>query len=92
GEDAVFEVFKRVEASIAKSRAARDQERSAKRAAELASDRYGAGVATQLDVTEAQRDAFSASAARIQADSDLAYYRAALRIAAGVPVSDRRAP
>lgn len=92
GEDAVFEAFKRVEASIAKSRAARDQERSAKRAAELASDRYGAGVATQLDVTEAQRDAFSASAARIQADSDLAYYRAALRIAAGVPVSDRRAP
>lgn len=91
-EDAVFEAFKRVEASIAKSRAARDQERSAKRAAELASDRYGAGVATQLDVTEAQRDAFSASAARIQADSDLAYYRAALRIAAGVPVSDRRAP
>jgi len=91
-EDAVFEAFKRVEASIAKSRAARDQERSAKRAAELASDRYGAGVATQLDVTEAQRDAFTASAARIQADSDLAFYRAALRIAAGVPVSDRRAP
>ena len=88
----MFEAFKRVEASIAKSRAARDQERSAKRAAELASDRYGAGVATQLDVTEAQRDAFSAAAARIQADSDLAFYRAALRIAAGVPVSDRRAP
>ena len=91
-EDAVFEAFKRVEASIAKSRAARDQERSAKRASELASDRYDAGVATQLDVTQAQREAYSASAARIQADSDLAYSRAALRLASGVPVSDRRTP
>lgn len=90
--DAVFEAWKRVEAGLVKSGAARDQERSAKRAAELSSDRYGAGVATQLDVTQAQRDAYLASAARVQADADLAYARAALRLAAGAPVSERRSP
>lgn len=90
--DAVYEAWKRVEAGLVKSAAARDQERSAERAASLSSDRYGAGVATQLDVTQAQRDAYLASASRVQADADLAFARAALRLAAGVPVSDRRAP
>jgi outer membrane protein len=85
--DATFEAYQRVEAGIAKSVAARAQASSAKRAAELAQDRYSIGAATQLDVTQAQRDAFLASAAQIQADSDLAYARAALRLAAGVPVS-----
>lgn len=89
-EDAVFEAFKRVEAGIAKSRSARAQATAADRAAELSLDRYGAGVATQLDVTQAQRDAFLANAAKIQADADLAFARASLRLAAGIPVSDRR--
>jgi outer membrane protein TolC len=89
-EDAVFEAFKRVEAGLAKSRAARSQATAAERAAALSLDRYGAGVATQLDVTQAQRDAFLASAAKIQADADLAFARASLRLAAGIPVSDRR--
>jgi outer membrane protein len=89
-EDAVFEAFKRVEAGLAKSRAARAQDSAAQRAAALSLDRYGAGVATQLDVTQAQRDAFLASAAKIQADADLAFARASLRLAAGVSVSDRR--
>lgn len=84
--DATFEAYQRVEAGIAKSIAARAQVSSAKRAAELAQDRYGIGAATQLDVTQAQRDAFLASAAQIQADSELAYARAALRLSAGVPV------
>jgi outer membrane protein TolC len=89
-EDAVFEAFRRVEAGLAKSRAARAQSAAAERASSLAMDRYSAGVATQLDVTQAQRDAFLATAARIQADADLASARASLRLAAGVPVSDRR--
>jgi outer membrane protein TolC len=84
--DATFEAYQRVEAGIAKSVAARAQASSAKRAAGLAQDRYGIGAATQLDVTQAQRDAFLASAAQIQADSELAYARAALRLAAGVPI------
>jgi outer membrane protein TolC len=89
-EDAAFQAFRRVEAGVAKSRAARAQAAAATRAAELAADRYAAGVATQLDVTQAQHDAFLASAAKIQADADLAFARAALRLSAGVPVSDKR--
>lgn len=89
-EDAAFTAFRRVEAGLAKSRSARAQADAAKRAASLSEDRYQAGVATQLDVTQAQRDAFLASAAKIQADADLAFARASLRLAAGVPVSDVR--
>ena len=89
-EDAAFEAFRRVEAGIAKSRAARAQASAATRAAELSADRYAAGVTTQLDVTQAQRDAFLASAAKIQADADLAFARASLRLATGVPISDKR--
>jgi multidrug efflux system outer membrane protein len=89
-EDAVFEAFRRVEAGVAKSRAATAQANAATRAAALSSDRYAAGVASQLDVTQAQRDAFLAVAAKIQADTDLAFARASLRLAAGVAVTDKR--
>jgi outer membrane protein TolC len=89
-EDAAFEAFRRVEAGVAKSRSATAQAKAASRAAALSSDRYAAGVATQLDVTQAQRDAFLAVAAKIQADADLAFARASLRLAAGVPITDKR--
>jgi outer membrane protein TolC len=89
-EDSAFEAFRRVEAGVAKSRAARAQSSAAARAAALSADRYSAGVATQLDVTQAQRDAFLAAAAKIQADADLAFARASLRLASGVPISDKR--
>jgi outer membrane protein TolC len=89
-EDAAFEAFRRVEAGVAKSRAASAQAKAASRAAELSTERYQAGVATQLDVTQAQREAFLAAAAKIQADADLAFARASLRLASGVPVSDKR--
>jgi outer membrane protein TolC len=89
-EDSAFEAFRRVEAGIAKSRAATAQASAAAHAATLSADRYAAGVATQLDVTQAQRDAFLATSAKIQADADLAFARASLRLAADVPVSDRR--
>lgn len=90
--DAVFEAYRRVEAGIVKGRSARAQAQAATHAAELAADRFGAGASTQLDVTQAQRDAFLAEAARIQADADLAFARAQLRIAAGRAPSDRRNP
>ncbi len=83
-DDAVFDAFRRVETGIVKSRAARAQAAAAERASALASERYVAGAATQLDVTQAQRDAFLADAGRIQADADLAYARAALRLSAGL--------
>lgn len=89
-EDAAFEAFRRVEAGVVKSRAASAQAKAATRAAELSTERYQAGVATQLDVTQAQREAFLAAASKIQADADLAFARASLRLASGVPVSDKR--
>jgi outer membrane protein TolC len=82
-DDATYEAFRRVQAGIIKSRSARTEQQSANRAAKLASERYAAGVATQLDVTQAQRDAFLADASRIQADAQLAAARVNLRLAAG---------
>lgn len=82
-EDTIFEAFKRVESGIAKSASTRAQAQAAAKAAELAVARYKAGVLTQLDVTQSQKDAFQAEAARIQADADLAYARVLLRVTAG---------
>lgn len=82
-EDTTFEAYRRVEAGIAKSKSARAQAASADKAAALAGERYQAGVSTQLDVTQAQRDSFQAAANRIQADADLAFSRVSLRLAAG---------
>jgi len=82
-EDDVFEAWSRIRASIAKSRAARAQERAANRSAELARDRYGVGAATQVEVIQAQRDLFTANVARVRADAELALARTQLRIVAG---------
>lgn len=87
-EDSIYDAFRRVETGIAKSAAARLQAAAASKAAQLSMDRYQAGSVTQLDVTQSQRDAFQAEAARIQADVDLAYARALLRTAAGKPVDE----
>jgi outer membrane protein TolC len=81
--DAVFDAWHLVESSIVKSSAARAQEKASTHAATLARDRYAVGTGTQLDVIQADRDAFSAEVARIQADADLVYARALLRIASG---------
>lgn len=89
-EDTIFEAYRRVEAGIAKSRSSRAQAAAASKAVELANERYRAGASTQLDVTQAQRDAFQADANRIQADADLAYARILLRVAAGQPASNAR--
>ena len=85
-EDAIVEAWSRVGASVAKARAARAQLKAKESAARIAHERYSIGSATQLDVTQAERDAFSADVARIQADLDLAQTRAILRIAAGKEV------
>jgi outer membrane protein TolC len=81
--DAIHESWQRVRAEIAKSRAARAQVRAAELAAEYARERYKSGAGTQLEVVDAQRDAFAADVARIQSDADLSYTRALLRLNAG---------
>jgi outer membrane protein TolC len=82
-EDAIYDAWHQVHANIERSRAARAQLAAASLAFDLARDRYASGVATELDVLTAQQDAFRADVARIQADADLAYARAALRLNAG---------
>lgn len=82
-EDAVFRDWQQIHADIETARSSRAQVVALKLAASLAEDRYSSGVATQLDVLQARQDAFSADVARIQADSDLAYARLALRLDTG---------
>jgi len=84
-EDDIFDAWERVRTGIVKSASARAQAEAALRAEELALARYQSGALTQLDVTQSQRDAFQAQAARIQADADLLYSRVVLRLAAGKP-------
>ncbi len=81
--DAIHDAWMTVRTNIARSRSARVQAQVSSRAADLALERYRVGAATQLDLLQAQRDAFGADAARIQADADLVNSRAQLRIAAG---------
>jgi outer membrane protein TolC len=82
-EDAIFQAWHQVRAGIDSARSARAQVKATALAAVLARDRYQSGVATQLDMLQAEQDAFRADVSRIQVDADLAYARAALRLNAG---------
>jgi outer membrane protein TolC len=88
--DDIHRAWMTVRTTIARSRSARVQAEVSTRAAQLALDRYDAGAATQLDLLQAQRDAFAADAARIQADADLVNARAQLRLTAGESLLERR--
>ena len=79
-DDQIHQAYNQVTAGIERARAARAQVEATALAIELSRDRYTNGTATQLDVTQAQRDAFSAEVARISADADLAYARVLLRL------------
>lgn len=85
-EDSIFDAHQRVQASIEKSASARVEAAASLEAARLSLEGYRAGALTQLDVTQSQRDAFLAEAAKIKADSDLALARVLLRVAAGKPI------
>ena len=87
--DAIHRQWETVAASIARSRSARVGRAAAAHAALQAHDRYQAGTITQLDLLQAQRDAFAAEVARIQADADLVNARAQLRLAAGKSLLER---
>ncbi|MHB1846592.1 MAG: TolC family protein [Deltaproteobacteria bacterium] len=90
--DQIFDAWQRVHADIAKSRASRAQVKAAELAAQYARERYLEGAGTQLEVVEAQREAFAADVARRQADADLSYSRAVLRLAAGQPLDSEPVP
>jgi outer membrane protein TolC len=79
-EDLIYKAWHQVRISIAKARVARVQVKAAMLAQNLARDRYAEGVATQLEVIQAQRDYFSAAVGQAQTDFDLQYARALLRL------------
>ncbi|MET0384731.1 MAG: TolC family protein [Polyangiales bacterium] len=81
-EDAIFRAWHQVRVGIEKARSARAQFKAATLAQDLARDRYKGGVATQLEVVQAQRDYFVAAVDQVQADFDLRYARALLRLSA----------
>ncbi len=81
--DAIFDAWHLVRTQIAKSRAARSSRESSRLALSVAREKYGSGLANLLDVVQAERDAFSAEVANIQAEADLASARASLRLSAG---------
>ena len=81
--DSIHRQWATVQAGIVRSKSARAGQEAAAHAASQAHDRYEAGTITQLDLLQAQRDAFVADVTRIQADADLVNARAQLKLAAG---------
>lgn len=84
--DQVNSDWQRLQAALIKIDAAQAQVEAARRATQVARDRYNAGAATQLDVIQAERDVFSAEVNQIQARTELATARASLRISAALPL------
>jgi outer membrane protein TolC len=81
--DTIHRFWQTVRAGIAQSRAARAGRDAAVHASEQARAQYLAGTATQLDLLQALRDAFSAEVTRIQDDANLLNARGQLRLATG---------
>jgi outer membrane protein TolC len=81
--DGIHRQWETVSSSIARSRSARAGRDAAEHASDSARNRYQAGDITQLDLLQAQRDAFAAEVSRIQADADLVNARAQLQLATG---------
>ena len=80
---AIENAYGTVATDIERSRSARTGAQVSAEASEQALERYRAGAASQLELLQAQRDALSAEAARIEADANLKNARAQLRLAAG---------
>jgi outer membrane protein len=81
--DQLHEAWQKVRADIVKDRAARAQANATSLAAQYSAECYRRGGCAQLDVVLAQRDAYAAEVARIQADADLSFGRALLRLEGG---------
>jgi outer membrane protein TolC len=81
--DAIHRYWQTVRSDIAQSLSARAGRDAAVHAAEQARVQYQTGTATQLDLLQAERDAFRAVVTWIQDDANLLNARAQLRLAAG---------
>lgn len=84
-QDRIHNAWYEVVRQLEKSRAAHSQLDAAALAARMARERSGAGTATFLDVVLAERDELSAQASLIEADANLCFARADLRLLANRP-------
>ena len=89
--DQIHNAWHQVKAAVAKARSARVERDTTRAAHKQARQRYEAGTGIFLEVTQAERDAFSAHISLIQANADLAYARIALRLAAGRDLKEAEA-
>jgi len=87
--NAVTDAWEQVQSQIANVRATRSSLEASRAALSVARDRYTSGRATTLDVVQAERDAFSAEVTSLQAEADLAWARANLRLTSGRALEGR---
>lgn len=87
--DAIVNAAQRLDAAQLKVGAAKAQLEAARRAAQVAQDRYSVGAATQVEVIQAERDLFGADVNEITALTELASARAVLLLSAGLPLADK---
>jgi outer membrane protein TolC len=80
----------KLKAALKKVQAAGAQVTAARRASSLTHERSAAGVASQLDVIQSERDLFAAEVADIQARAELASARGLLTLSAGLPLEEKR--
>jgi outer membrane protein TolC len=81
--DTIYSNWQQVNALIARAASARAAKEANEVALRILRDRYDVGTATSLELSQADRDLFSATASAIQAEADLATARAFLRLSAG---------
>jgi outer membrane protein TolC len=82
-KDDLFNAWQQVRTQIATAAAAKASLDASKKAAGLVRERYAVGSATQLEVTQADRDVLSAEMSVIQAYADLAYARMLVKLDSG---------
>ncbi len=84
--DAIYSDWQRLKAALIKVQAAQAQVEAARRADQVAHDRYAVGAATQLEVITAERDLFGAEVSQTAARTELASARLSLRLSSGRPL------
>ncbi len=81
--DGIEDEYDQVRSQRVRVSAALAQQRASQQAADVARVRYTAGTATHLELLQAERDAFAAQVAYVQACADLELARFLLRLRAG---------
>lgn len=85
--DRITDAWNQVTAERARAEAAAAEVEAARQSVDVATTRFGGGTATQLEVIQAQRDAFAADVTLAAARANLAAARALLRLATGAEVA-----